>query len=65
MDFNEYAMTRLVHERLAEAREASARRALVASLTPRRRPLRVRAGEALIALGRRLTAVPAPQRVTP
>jgi len=70
MDMNEYSLTFLANERLAEARELAARRALVASLTPRA-ALRVRLGRALVTLGQRLLAaparrvpVPAPQRVT-
>ncbi|HEV8587186.1 MAG TPA: hypothetical protein VGT02_19665 [Methylomirabilota bacterium] len=71
MDFTEYSLAFLANERLAVAREASARRARLASLTPRE-PLRVRVGAALIALGQRLLGdptrrapLPAPQRVAP
>jgi hypothetical protein len=71
MDFTEYSLAFLANERLAAAREASARRVLLASLTARE-PLRIRLGEVLIALGQRLLGdptrrapVPAPQRVGP
>lgn len=64
MDMNEYLVRYLVSERLTWAREQARRRALVP--LPTRRPLRVRAGERLIALGHRLLQEPpAPQRVTP
>jgi hypothetical protein len=64
METSEYALSRLANERLAHAREAAARRALVASLRPRA-PLRVRLGGALVTLGQRLLAEPAPPRPTP
>ena len=63
MDTSDYALATLANERLAHARELAARRALLASLAPRA-PLRVRLGGALVALGRRLLAEPAPQRAT-
>ena len=70
MDMNEYTLTLLANDRLAQAREAAARRTLLASVT--RAPLRARLGRALIALGQRLlpaptrrVPVPAPQRVAP
>jgi hypothetical protein len=69
MDFNEYSLTYLAHERLTRAREAATRRRLVTSLTEPP-SLRVRLGRVLIALGQRLLAgstrrapVPAPPRV--
>ena len=64
MELSDYALVQLANERLAHAREVASRRALVASVTPRE-SLRVRLGGALVALGRRLLAEPAPQRVTP
>jgi len=64
MEMSDYALVQLASERLAHAREVASRRALVASVTPRE-SLRVRLGGALVALGRRLLAEPAPQRVTP
>jgi len=64
METSEYALAHLANERLAHAREAAARRALLASLIPRT-PLRVRLGGALVALGQRLVAQPAPPRPTP
>ena len=63
MEMSDYALTQLANERLAHAREVASRRALVASLTPRR-SLRVRLGGVLVALGQRLLAEPAPQRAT-
>jgi hypothetical protein len=70
MDTSEYTLTLLANERLAEAREAAARRTLLKSLT--HAPLRARVGQALIALGQRLlpaptrrVPLPAPQRVAP
>ena len=62
METSEYALLFLANERLAYAREAAARRALVASLTARP-AIRVWLGGALVALGRRLQGEPAPQRV--
>jgi hypothetical protein len=53
----------LANERLAHAREAATRRALLASLCPRP-PLRVRVGGALVSLGARLLGEPAPHRAT-
>ncbi|HYE93768.1 MAG TPA: hypothetical protein VEA38_22235 [Terriglobales bacterium] len=61
MDSNDYVLARDVHDRLAHARAAAVRRALV----PRRarRRLRVALGAALVALGERLLApAPAPRR---
>jgi hypothetical protein len=63
METSDYALAYLANERLAHAREVAARRALLASLTPRV-PLRVRLGGALVALGQRLLGEPAPQRAT-
>ena len=60
MEMSDYALALLANERLAHAREVAARRALVASLTPRA-SLRVRLGGALVALGQRLLGAPAPQ----
>jgi hypothetical protein len=57
MDMSHYELAFLVHERLAAARAAATRRALV----PRRRRLRVELGAALIALGEWLLQ-PAPRR---
>jgi len=51
MDPNFYALETLVAERLTEARQAAHRLSLAAMSRPRRRALRVRLGEALIALG--------------
>ena len=63
METSDYALCYLANERLAHAREAAARRALVASLTLHV-PLRVRLGGVLVALGQRLLAQPTPQRAT-
>lgn len=63
MEINDYALVTLANERLAHAREAAARRALLTSLTPRV-SLRVRLGGALVALGQRLLTTPTPQRAT-
>lgn len=59
MDMNPHELAFLVHERLADARAAATRRALV----PRRerRRLRVELGTALVALGQWLLQ-PAPRR---
>jgi hypothetical protein len=54
MDMNLYFAEWLVRERLAEARAAGARDALVHAARPRPRPVRVRLGLALVSLGRRL-----------
>lgn len=54
MDMNLYFAEWLVRERLAEARAAGARDALTQSVRPKRRPVRVRLGAALVSLGRRL-----------
>jgi hypothetical protein len=62
MEMSEYALLFLANERLAHAREAAARRALVASLTSRP-AIRLWLGGALVALGQRLQREPAPQRV--
>src|SRR5437868_15291917 len=51
MDDNFYALEMLVTERLTEARQAAHRSSLAALARPRRPALRVRLGEALIALG--------------
>lgn len=64
MEMSEYALSQLANERLAHAREAAARRALLASLIPRT-PLRVRLGGALVTLGQRLRAEPGSPRPTP
>ena len=63
MHDNFCALEILVSERLTEARQAARRASLAALGRPRRRPLRVRLGERLIALGERLRegAVLAPQ----
>jgi len=63
MDDNFYALEMLVIERLTDARQAAHRANLAALGRPRRRPLRVGLGEALIALGEwlRRSAVLAPQ----
>lgn len=59
MDFNEYALEQEVRDRLAHARAAAMRRALVPA-RPRRR-LRAELGARLVALGERLMAPrPAP-----
>jgi hypothetical protein len=54
MDMNLYFAEWVVRERLAEARAAGARDALVHTARPRPRPVRVRLGLALVRLGRRL-----------
>ena len=54
MDMNIYFMEWRVRERLAEARAAAAQEALVQSLRPPRRPVRVALGLALIGAGRRI-----------
>jgi len=54
MDMNLYFAEWLVRERLAEARSAAARSALVGAAVPARRPVRIRLGLALVRLGRRL-----------
>jgi hypothetical protein len=63
MDYNPCALETLVSERLTEARRAAHRLNLAALGRSRRRPLRVRLGETLIALGEWLRggAVLAPQ----
>ena len=58
MDMNLYFAEWLVRERLAEARAAGARSALVGAAMPERRPARVRLGLALVSLGRRLQGSP-------
>jgi hypothetical protein len=60
MDTSEYVLGLLAADKLASARAEAQRRALVAR--PERTRLRVRLGMTLIALGRRLAHVPAPQR---
>jgi hypothetical protein len=62
MEMSDYALLFLANERLDHAREAAARRALVASLTSRP-AIRLWLGGALVALGQRLQREPAPQRV--
>jgi hypothetical protein len=52
MDMNLYFAEWLVRERLAEARAAGARDAVLHAARPR--PVRVRLGLALVSLGRRL-----------
>ncbi len=54
MDMNLYFAEWLVRERLAEARAAAARSALVGAAVPARRPVRIRLGLALVRLGRLL-----------
>ena len=61
MDMSDYVVQLLAAERLTRAREDARRRALVVS--PADRPLRVRVGEALIALGQRLLGPPAPEGI--
>lgn len=51
MELNEYFAEWLIRERLAEARACAARSALLDSALPRRRPLRVALGRALIRVG--------------
>ena len=64
MDTSDHLIRFLVRERLAWAREQARRRALVPPST--RRPLRVRVGAVLVALGQRLLEeASAPQRATP
>ena len=63
METNDYVLVQLANERLAYAREVAARRALLASVTARA-PVRARVGAALVALGQRLLAEPAPERAT-
>lgn len=53
MDMNEYFVEWLLKERLAEARAAAARSALIGPLPPRR-PARVALGLALVRLGHRI-----------
>jgi hypothetical protein len=59
MDFNEYALECDVRDRLANARAAAARRALVPARSGRDRRLVVALGTWLIAVGQWLAA-PAP-----
>ena len=54
MDMNLYFAEWVVRERLADARAAGARGALLHAAGPRPRPVRVRLGLALVSLGRRL-----------
>jgi hypothetical protein len=61
METSDYVLAKLANARLAHAREVAARRALLASLRPGR-ALRIRLGAALIDLGQRLLAEPAPRR---
>lgn len=51
MDLNEYLAECLVKERLAEARAAAARSALLRDLPPRR-PIRIALGLGLVRIGR-------------
>ena len=51
MDLNPYAVEKMVATKLAEAREASRRRALVRDLRERRPPLRARLGALFIHVG--------------
>lgn len=51
MDLNEYFAECLVKERLAEARAAAARSALLRDLPPRR-PIRIALGLGLVRIGR-------------
>ena len=61
MDYNDYLIALLVHERIAASREAAARRALVRCAP--RRPLRGELGVAFVALGQwLLTPAPACRR---
>lgn len=59
MDWNEHWLEWLARERVAEARAAAARWALLRSLPPAPSPLRVALGRALIRLGQWLAAAPA------
>ena len=63
MDANPYALEVLVVERLTDARRTAQRLSAAALARSRRRPLRLRLGEALIALGEwlRQGALLAPQ----
>jgi len=54
MDMNLYFAEWLVRERLAEARAAGARDAVLHAARPRPRSLRARLGLAFVSLGRRL-----------
>ena len=54
MDMNLYVAEWLIRERLAQARAAGVRSALLDAAMPERRPMRVRLGMALVSLGRRL-----------
>jgi hypothetical protein len=59
VDINHYALEILVRERIARARaEAAGTRRVPPASPPRRRPVRVRVGLALIALGRWVRGVP-------
>jgi hypothetical protein len=63
MENNFYALETMLAERLTDARREARRAHLAALARPRRRPLRARLGEALIALGewlRRGALVPQP-----
>ena len=62
MDINEYVLERLVLEKLQDARNATARRALVVGSRQPRVVLRARVGAALIALGERLAGTSHPPR---
>ncbi len=50
-DFPEILLEQLVKERIAEARAAAARRAVLASLHPSRQPFRLALGWTLIRIG--------------
>ena len=54
MDMNVYFAEWLVKERLAEARTAGARDALIHAHRPPRQPMRIALGLALIRLGQRI-----------
>jgi len=54
MDMNVYFAEWLVKERLAEARAAGARDALIHAHRPPRQPMRIALGLALIRLGQRI-----------
>jgi len=54
MDMNVYVAEWLVRERIAEARTAGARDALIHAHRPPHQPMRVALGLALIRLGRRI-----------
>ena len=60
MDMNVYFAEWLIKERLAEARAAGARGALIHAHRPRRQPMRVALGLLLIRLGQRIQSGASP-----